>query len=222
VFRTQASPPHGSLSVEVIGHQWWWEIRYPELGITTANELHLPVGRPVSLSLKSADVIHSFWVPRLGGKRDLVGGKVNHLVFTVDEPGEYPGQCAEFCGASHANMRLTVIAQSPADFEAWTKRLTATPIPPSGEAAKGHQAFLATGCVACHAIQGVAAGVVGPNLTHVGSRKTLAGGILKNNPEDLARWLRNPPGVKPGALMPKLPLSDDQVAALVAYLGSLR
>ncbi len=222
VFKTQATPPRESLVVEVVGHQWWWEVRYPSLGITTANELHLPAGRPISLHLKSADVIHSFWAPRLGGKRDLIPGRVNSLTFTVDGPGEYAGQCAEFCGVSHANMRLTVIAQSPVDFEAWTKRLTSTPIPPSAETAKGLQAFTAAGCAACHTIQGVAFGVIGPNLTHVGSRKTLAGGILQNTPEALAAWLKDPPRIKPGVLMPKLPLTDDQNAALVAYLRSLK
>ena len=222
VFKTQAAPPRESLAVEVVGHQWWGEVRYPSLGITTANELHLPAGRPVSLSLKSADVIHSFWSPQLGGKRDLIPGRVNSLTFTVDAPGEYPGQCAEFCGVSHANMRLTVIAQSPADFEAWTKRVTAAPVPPSAQTAKGLQAFMAAGCVACHAIQGVAFGVIGPNLTHVGSRRTLAGGILQNTPQDLARWLQDPPRIKPGVLMPKLPLTDEQITALVAYLGSLK
>ena len=222
IFKTDASPPRDALTIEVTGHQWWWEFRYPGLGIVTANELHVPVGRPISLDLKTADVIHSFWIPRLGGKRDLVGGKVNNLTFTVDAPGEYPGQCAEFCGLSHANMRLLVVAQSTADFDAWSKRLATAPTPPSGEAAKGGEAFLAGGCAACHTIRGIAAGVVGPELTHVASRRTLAAGILKNTPEDLARWLRNPPAIKPGALMPKLPLTDEQVSALTHYLGSLK
>ncbi len=222
IFRTDASPPRDALTVEVIGHQWWWEFRYPGLGVVTANELHVPVGRPISLDLKTADVIHSFWIPRLGGKRDLVGGKVNNLTFTVDAPGEYPGQCAEFCGLSHANMRLLVVAQSTADFDAWSKGLATAPAPPSGGAAKGAEAFLAGGCAACHTIRGVAAGVVGPDLTHVASRRTLAAGILRNTPEDLARWLENPPAIKPGALMPKLPLTDEQVSALVHYLGDLK
>ncbi len=215
-------PPRDALVIEVTGHQWWWEIRYPELGVVTANELHLPVGRPVALSLKTADVLHSFWVPRLGGKRDLIGGKVNSLIFTVGASGEYPGQCAEFCGTSHANMRLTVVAESTAEFEAWAARLKLPPAPPTGEAAKGQQTFLTAGCVACHTIQGIAFGVIGPDLTHVGSRRTLAAGILPNTPEDLARWLRNPPGVKPAVLMPKLPLTDEQITALVAYLRSRR
>lgn len=222
VFRTQGPPPAGALRVEVIGHQWWWEVRYPDLGVTTANELHLPVRQPVSLILKSADVIHSFWIPQLGGKRDLIPGRENRLNFTVSEPGEYPGQCAEFCGISHANMRLRVIAQAPEAFAAWTARLKAPPAPLAGEAAAGLQAFLATGCVACHTIHGVSAGVVGPDLTHFGSRRTLAAGLFPNTPAHLARWLADPPAVKPGALMPKLPLTEAQIAALVAYLGSLK
>ncbi len=222
VFRTQAPPPADALRIEVIGHQWWWELRYPDLGVITANELHLPVGRPVSLSLKSADVIHSFWVPQLGGKRDLIPGRVNFLTFTVREPGEYPGQCAEFCGISHANMRLLVVAQSPGEFQAWVERLKAPSAQAAGAAADGLQAFLAGGCVACHTIQGVSAGVVGPDLTHFGSRKTLAAGLLPNTPDHLARWLASPPAVKPGALMPKLPLTEAQISALVAYLGSLK
>ena len=222
VFKTQAAPPAEALKVEVIGHQWWWEIRYPHAGVTTANELHLPVGRPVSLILKSGDVIHSFWVPRLGGKRDLIPGRVNLLSFTVDEPGEYRGQCAEFCGLSHANMRLLVLAQSPHEFGRWLQGLAAPPALPAGNAARGLQTFLAGGCVACHTIRGVSQGVVGPDLTHIGSRKTLAAGLLPNRPEPLARWLANPQEVKPGALMPRLPLTSEQISELVAYLGSLR
>lgn len=222
IFKTQAAAPPGSLRVELIGHQWWWEIRYPELGVTTVNELHIPTGRPVSLTLKSADVIHAFWAPPLGGKRDLIPGKVNHLTFTVNSPGDYPGQCANFCGVSHANMRLLVVAQEPSEFGAWAARLQAPPARPTGQAAQGLQAFLTGGCAGCHTIQGVSAGILGPDLTHFGSRETLAAGILKNEPENLARWLVDPAGTKPGALMPKLPLSDDQIAALVAYLGSLK
>jgi cytochrome c oxidase subunit 2 len=222
IFRTQAPAPPGALRVEVTGHRWWWQVRYPDWGVTTANEVHLPVGRPVDLVLTSADIIHSFWVPQLGGKRDLVPGKVNHLVLTVQAPGEYPGQCAEFCGISHANMRLLVVAELPAEFEAWARRQAGGPLPPTGEAARGLEAFLAGGCAACHTIQGVTGGVLGPDLTHVGSRRTLASGILPNTPGDLAAWLRDPPALKPGVLMPKTPLSDAQVSALVAYLGSLR
>ncbi len=222
IFKIDAPPPKEALRIEVVGHQWWWEVRYPDLGIGTANEVHLPAGQPISLALKSADVIHSFWSPQIGGKRDLIPGKVNHLTFTVDAPGQYPGQCAEFCGLSHANMRLIVIAQSVGEFQAWAAAQKQAPAPPTGEMARGAQAFLAGGCVACHTIQGLSAGMIGPNLTHFGSRKTLAAGILTNSPESLARWLRDPPGVKPGALMPRLPLTNEQVTTLVSYLGALK
>ncbi len=222
IFKIDAPAPKEALRIEVIGHQWWWEVRYPDLGIGTANEVHLPAGRPISLALKSVDVIHSFWSPQIGGKRDLIPGKVNHLTFTVDAPGEYPGQCAEFCGVSHANMRLLVIAQSGEEFQAWIAAQKRAPASMTGEMARGTQAFLAGGCVACHTIQGVSAGMIGPDLTHFGSRRTLAAGILKSSPEDLAKWLRDPPAVKPGALMPKLPLTDEQVTTLVSYLGALK
>lgn len=221
-FKINAPPPEEALRIEVTGRQWWWEIRYPNLGIVTANELHVPVGEPISLILKSADVIHSFWSPQLGGKRDLVPGKVNHLTFTVEAAGVYPGQCAEFCGVSHANMRLLVMAQPRQEFEAWAAAQKRPPVPLTGEAAKGPQTFLAGGCIACHRIEGVAFGVLGPDLTHFGSRQTIAAAILENNPENLAQWLRDPPGVKPGVLMPKLPLTDDQIKILVAYLGGLK
>lgn len=222
VFRTQGPQPTGALRVEVIAHQWWWEFRYPDLGVTTANELHLPVGRPVTLLLKSADVIHSFWVPQLGGKRDTIPGRENLLTFTVTTPGEYPGQCAEFCGISHANMRMLVAAHSPEEFATWVERMKAPPAPPAGEAARGLEVFRANACVACHTIQGVSQGVVGPDLTHVGSRTTLAARLFPNSPKHLARWLADSPGLKPGVRMPKLPLTEEQVSALVAYLGSLK
>ncbi|MFQ5945850.1 MAG: cytochrome c oxidase subunit II [Anaerolineae bacterium] len=222
IFRTQAESTDDALEVAVIGRQWWWEFRYPELGITTANELHVPVGRPIRLSLTSTDIIHSFWVPQLGGKRDLIPGRENALTFNVQVPGEYVGQCAEFCGISHANMRLLVVAERAEEFEAWAERMAAPPAEPTDEAARGRQAFLASGCVACHTIQGVSQSVVGPDLTHFGSRKTLASGLLPNSPEHLARWIANPKAVKPGALMPKLPLTEEQISALVAYLGSLK
>ncbi len=222
IFTIDAPAPKEALRIEVIGHQWWWEVRYPDLGIGTANEVHLPANQAISLVLKSADVIHSFWSPQIGGKRDLIPGKVNYLTFTVDDPGEYPGQCAEFCGTSHANMRLMVIAQTRDQFQAWAAAQKLVPAPPTGEMARGTQAFLAGGCLACHTIQGVSGGMIGPNLTHFGSRKTLAAGILKNSPENLAKWLRDPPAMKPGALMPKLPLTDEQVTTLVSYLGALK
>lgn len=222
IFRTQAPPPDNALTIEVTGRQWWWEIRYPELGIVTANEIVVPAGRPVTLELKSGDVIHSFWVPRVGGKRDLIGGKVNRLTFTVETPGTYPGQCAEFCGLSHANMRMLLMAETPQEFDRWVDSQREPPAPPTGEAAAGPAAFMSGGCLACHTIRGLSTGVVGPDLTHVGSRQSIAGGLLKNTPENLARWIKDPPAVKPGARMPKLPLTGQQIATLAAYLGALK
>src|SRR5712692_7120444 len=222
IFRTQAAPPRNALVLEVTGRQWWWEVRYPESDVVTANEIVVPVGRPVTLELKSGDVIHSFWVPRVGGKRDLIGGKVNRLSFTVDTPGTYPGQCAEFCGLSHANMRMLVIAEPPDVFDRWMQSRRAPSVTPPGVAEAGRTAFLGSGCVACHTIRGLSTGIVGPDLTHLGSRRTLAAGLYANTPENLTAWITDPPAMKPGARMPKLSLSGDQVASLVAYLGSLQ
>ncbi len=224
VFRTQAPPAPGALKVRVTGHQWWWEFEYPELGISTASDLHLPAGQAVVFELSSSDVIHSFWVPQLGGKRDTPPGQVNRMLLTPTTPGVYPGQCGEFCGVSHANMRHTAVVQSPEEFQAWVARQTAPPAePPEGSpAAQGRQLFATSACVGCHTIRGLSGGRVGPDLTHVGSRRTIAGGILTNTPEHLASWLRDPPAIKPGSLMPDLRLTDAQVAALVAYLTSLR
>ena len=221
--------PEGALEIKVTGHQWWWEFEYPEEGIVTANELHIPVDRAVSFTLTSADVIHAFWVPKLGGKQDVVPTRENPMWLLAEEEGEYYGQCAEFCGVSHANMRLRVIAESDTDFNAWVKQQQAVPAPPTGKAAEGaelfaNQAF--TGgqqCAFCHTVEGVPIqGKVGPNLTHVGSRTTIAAGFLDNTTDDLASWLRDPPGVKPGAKMPNLGLSEDQIDKLVAYLQSLQ
>jgi cytochrome c oxidase subunit 2 len=226
IFATAARAPAGALRVEVIGHQWWWEYRYPELGIVTANEMHLPRGRPVELEMTSADVIHSFWAPGLGGKRDLTPGRITRIAFTADSLGEVAGQCAEFCGASHANMRLRVFVESDSAFAAWAARQKADAATPArgSPAEQGQQAFARGACIACHTIAGLpqARGTVGPNLTHVGSRTTLAGAMLPNTTEWLRRWIANAPSLKPGSLMPAMPLPDDQMAALVAYLQSLQ
>jgi cytochrome c oxidase subunit 2 len=226
IFATAARAPAGALRVEVIGHQWWWEYRYPELGIVTANEMHLPLGKPVELEMTSADVIHSFWAPGLGGKRDLTPGRITRIAFTADSLGEVAGQCAEFCGASHANMRLRVVVESDSAFAAWAVRQkgdAAVPVRGS-EAERGQQAFARGACIACHTIAGLpqARGTVGPNLTHVASRTTLAGAMLPNTTEWLRRWIANAPGLKPGSLMPAMPLPDEQLTALVAYLQSLQ
>ncbi|HXV87052.1 MAG TPA: cytochrome c oxidase subunit II [Gemmatimonadales bacterium] len=231
IFRTDGTPPDGALEVDVIGHQWWWEYRYPEFGITTANELRLPRGRPVSLRLTSQDVIHSFWAPRLGGKRDVIAGRTNRLAFTADSVGVFFGQCAEFCGESHAKMGLRVVVEEPTDFAAWVARERAAPAPAdslSDLARRGLEAYrlvrepASNSCIACHTVQGVSFGVLGPNLTHVGSRATIAAAALPNTAEGLARWLRDPPGEKPGSKMPRINLTDEEISALVAYLHSLR
>lgn len=224
IFRTQAAPPKEALRVRVIGHQWWWEFQYPDLGITTASDVHLPAGRPVSFEITGADVIHSFWVPGLGGKRDAIPGSGTRIVLTAEAPGEYYGQCAEFCGVSHANMRHLAVVHTPEAFAAWVaKEKEAALTPPDGSpAAAGLAVYRLAACVGCHTVRGVSGGGLGPDLTHFASRKTIAGGILPNTPETLARWLKSPTAVKPGSLMPDQKLSDPEVAALVAYLQSLR
>ncbi len=223
-FQSQASrPTAGAFNVRVISHQWWWEFQYPELGITTANEMHLPVGQPVQFRLESADVIHSFWVPQLGGKIDVIPGHVNHTWFQVDQAGTYHGQCAEFCGIQHADMRMSVIAQSEADFQAWVKQQQAPPAAATGDAAQGQQVFMTGACIGCHTINGTnARGTVGPNLTHFASHGEFAGAMLENTPQNLTRWLTDPQAVKQGTLMPNLHLPADQISALVAYLESLK
>lgn len=222
-MRTLYTPPSGTINVEVIGHQWWWEFRYPDLGITTANELHIPVGEPVSLKIEAADVIHSFWVPELGGKTDAIPGHTNQAWIKATQAGVYKGQCAEFCGTEHALMRLEVVASPSEQFQQWVKGQQAPPAAPSGDAARGQQALVAGSCAGCHTIQGTAAqGQVGPNLTHFASRQTFAGASLENTPENLARWLNDPQALKPGTLMPKLGLSQETINDLVAYLESLK
>lgn len=221
-------PPEDALRIEAIGHQWWFEFRYPDLGITTANEMWLPVDRAVDVVLISDDVIHSFWAPQLFGKVDMVPGHENRLpVFTPTEAREeaYLGQCVEFCGTSHANMRFRVFVRSAGEFDAWADRQVSDRAEPSTDLVQqGEQVFTTSACIGCHTIQGTsAAGIVGPNLTHVGGRSTIAAGILDNTPENLRRWIANPDDVKPGALMPRFDnqLTDEQLDALVAYLLSL-
>ena len=224
IFKTQAAAPAGALQVRVIGHQWWWEFRYPELNITTASEMHIPVGRPIAISLETADVIHAFWFPAMGGKRDVVPSRVNHMWFKADSVGTYMGQCAELCGTSHANMKKLLIVQTPEEFDAWVASQQRLPVEPdsTSAAARGKQVFMDAGCIACHYIEGVGPGVIGPNLNHVGSRRSLAGAVFDNTPENMAKWIENPPARKPGAIMPALGLQPDQITALVAYLQSLK
>jgi len=283
VFAVQRPPDGDALVVEVTGKRYWWNFHFPELGVTTANELHLPVGRAVSLRLESGDVIHSFWVPKLGGKRDVNPvvmvpegreAKRNWMHFTIREEGVFWGQCAEFCGEAHSLMGIRVVAESEEDFQAWVSNWQTTaptanapevmaegdpasaPGPSTGAGgqeavgvqddvviedplvARGREVFFTeTTCVLCHAIQGTAApGILGPNLTRIGSRSTIAAGMLENTPENLAAWIKDPRAVKPGVEMPGADyvaslggvtfpatnLNDEQIQALAAYLSSMR
>lgn len=269
IFRTQAPALPNALQVEVISHQWWWEFRYPQHEVTTANELYLPVGRTVNFALKSADVIHSFWIPAVAGKRDLVPNRTTFLWFTPDSAYVWNGFCAEYCGASHANMRFRVFTVAPAQFDAWIAHQKRPPVVPApggtepealgegtfpvpslprhshpstpipagltlaaaaGDPARGAELYRTGACVGCHVIQGISAGVAGPNLTHVASRATIAGAIYPNDFRHLALWIKNAPAMKPGSRMPAFGRSsqtpngytDQQVADIAAYLLTLK
>jgi cytochrome c oxidase subunit 2 len=222
VFRTQAPASPHALEIEVIAKQWWWEFRYPQLGVVTANEIHLPAGRPVALKLVGWDVIHSFWVPQVTAKRDVTPGRLNWITFTADTPGTYWGQCAEYCGTSHANMMLRMMVDTPVAFDAWVAAQLAPPPESTGLAAEGKAQYAARACVGCHTVRGVSAGVLGPDLTHFGSRTTFASGLYPSDPELLAAWLLNPAALKPGAKMPALGLTPEQARAIAAYLASLK
>ncbi len=219
------SAPEGALVVEVVGHQWWWEVRYAEEGVVTANELHIPVGRPVALELTSADVIHSFWVPQLAGKLDALPDGTNTLVIEADEPGEYRTECAEFCGLQHAQMGLIVVAQPTEQFDSWVdgQQQPARAPPASDEAAsRGQDVFTEADCGSCHTVQGTEAeGTEGPDLTHVASRPTIGAGAAPNAPQDLAAWVADPHTVKEGVAMPAADISDEELEAVVAYLETL-
>jgi cytochrome c oxidase subunit 2 len=225
---TNASPPADRevLEVTVTGHQWWWEFEYPSLGVTTANELHIPAGKVVNLTLLSNDVIHAFWVPKLGGKRDAIPTRANTLWLQGDKPGDYYGQCAELCGVSHANMRLKAVVEEQGAFDAWVAGQRAVPPAPTDPAAvAGQQLFLdPTLCRACHTIAGTTATAkVGPDLTHIGSRRYIAAGLLTNTPESMNRWLTDPNAVKPGVKMVlSRTLTSQERASLTAYLRSLQ
>jgi cytochrome c oxidase subunit II len=299
IFKTQAKAVPGALQVEVIGHQWWWEFRYPQYGVITANELYLPVGRTANFALTTKDVLHSFWVPKLNGKRDLISNHTNYLWFTPDSAYAWNGFCAEYCGTSHANMRFKVFTVTPSEFDAWAAHqktnaagsappaaaiamadtgkaghppvapaatpttvvnvsdtmsatfprsnlpqwvIPKTPTPATltfdqsvtGDVTRGATLFKTAPCIACHTVRGVptAAGIIGPNLTHVGSRTTIAGGLYPNDLKHLQLWIKNAPEMKPGSLMPLFGKSekgatpgvytDQQIADLAAYLSSLK
>jgi cytochrome c oxidase subunit II len=217
-----------ALQIRVTGHQWWWEIQYrdsvPNNWATTANELHVPTGRSIVLELRSTDVIHSFWPPSLSPKRDLIPGNVNTLRFHADSPGVYRGQCAEYCGHQHAKMGFLVIAEPPDSFARWLARQRDTAQTPTTELARqGQEVFLSSSCVMCHSIAGTRAGSrIGPDLTHLASRRTIAAGTLPNTRGNLAGWIVDPQRIKPGAKMPPTQLDPGDLQALLAYLESLK
>jgi cytochrome c oxidase subunit II len=216
------NPP--TVRIEVIGHRWWWEVHYPDEGIITANEIHIPVGEPVEFHLTSRDVIHSFWVPQLAGKLDMNPGETNSMWLQADEPGIYRGICAEFCGLQHARMQFMVVAESREEYEAWLEReLQPAPEPETDLEFQGQQVFMETTCYFCHTIRGTnASGVVGPDLTHIASRLTLAAGSLQNNRGNMGGWIMDPQSLKPGVLMPPTDLTGEELQALLAYLDTLR
>ena len=278
IFQTQAPAPAGALKIEVIGHQWWWEFRYPELGIVTANEVYIPVGRTASFELTTKDVLHSFWIPQLGGKRDLITNRKNYMWFTPNKDlgtQAWNGFCTEYCGSSHANMRIRMFTVQPAEFESWARHqalpavpadtlpgyvfpadklpahvVPQTPYPAGltfddallaqGDAKRGATVgFMLGGCIGCHAINGVPGAVanIGPDLTHIASRHTIAGGLFRNDGPTLARWIKNARQMKPGVIMNTIGrgmfdpmmkmtvtagLDDRQIADVVAYLMSLK
>jgi len=234
IFSLAAEPP-GALQVKLIGHRFWWEYQYTGAGVVTANELHIPTGRPVYINLEGAltdrvtgeaAVIHSYWIPRLAGTQDIIPGRNTYMTIEADEPGTYLGQCKEFCGLGHAYMRQRVIAQRPAEFETWLQDQAEVPPAPDGLAAEGEQLFTSgqfpggAACVSCHAAESteLTAPNTGPNLTHFASRQTFAAGVFENNEANLSAWLAGPAEVKPGATMPDLGLTQEQIDALIAYL----
>ncbi|MGR4863606.1 cytochrome c oxidase subunit II [Caulobacter sp. LARHSG274] len=225
--RLSDAPRPGEMRVRVTGEMWWWRVAYLDPAgreiLQDANEIHIPTGRPVALELESTDVIHALWIPRLGGKLDMIPGRRNILRLQADRPGEYGGQCAEFCGGPHALMALVVVAHDPARFEAWRAGALRPAVPPPAVAA-GRDLFRTAGCGACHTVRGTEAnGLAGPDLTHVGARRTLGAGVLPNNPGTLAGWIADSQAIKPGNRMPAYPvLSGRELRDLAAYLDSLK
>jgi cytochrome c oxidase subunit 2 len=217
-----------AVTIEVTGQQWWWQIRYldadPSKTFYTANEIHIPLGQPVTLKLKSTDVIHSFWVPNLVGKKDLIPGHDATFWFEADKPGLFRGQCAEYCGLQHAHMAFWVVAESPDKYQAWLAQQRQSAQEPGTDAARrGQQVFLSAPCIMCHTIQGTQAGAtIGPNLTHVASRTTLAAGTLPNTRGHLSGWVVDAQSIKPGNRMPPNSLNPDDLQALLDYLQSLK
>lgn len=228
----QAKTPEDALHVNVVGKQFWWEYEYVDAEVITANELHIPTDQPVHLTLDGVatevgttepGVIHSFWVPRLAGAQDIIPGRTTSMNIQADEPGEYMGQCKEFCGLSHANMRLVVIAHEPAEFQTWLAEQQKDAAEPTDSLAEQGLELFNEQCIACHSIRGVTESPrnAGPDLTHFASRKTFAGAMFELNEENLTAWIEDPPGVKPGSLMPDYDLTDDEIEAVVTFLMEL-
>lgn len=222
--------PTGALDVTVIGHQFWWEYRYPKYGVVTANELHVPISDPANatptyLEMSSADTDHSFWVPRLAGKMDVIPNRINTMWIDPEQPGLYLGQCAQYCGVQHAKMLLRVYAESPADFAKWIeqqKKPANQDFTGNPAAAEGQVIFMHNACINCHTVRGtVATGRFGPDLTHLASRDTIASGAVPNTPENLRKWIDDPNSIKPGALMPSMHLNQHDLDLITAYLITL-
>jgi cytochrome c oxidase subunit 2 len=216
-----------AFELEIIGHQWWWEVKYkgdiPARGFTTANEIHIPVGEPVRVKLRGVDVIHSFWIPALGGKTDIIPGQINETWLEASRPGTYRGQCTEYCGRQHAKMALYVIADTPKDFAAWwDHQLEAAPLANIDSEMQAQNQFIQN-CGVCHTVRGTrAGGILGPNLSHLMTRTTLAAGIMPNNPGHLSAWISNPQGIKPGAMMPQIDLSAAELNRIRNFLERLK
>ena len=218
------------VQIEVVGRRWWWEVKYPDEGVVTANEIHIPVGKLVEIKLQSADVIHSFWVPELHGKMDAIPTRINTLVIQADKAGIYRGTCAEFCGLQHAHMGLMVVAQSQAAYDNWVSAQSQSAAEPADQLTQqGQQVFMNAGCVFCHTVRGLddkqidRSGIdLGPDLTHLDSRLTIAGASLEKNRGNLAGWIVDAQHVKPGSLMPEMKINSEDLQALLAYLESLK
>lgn len=226
-----AKLPENTLKVRVVGHQWWWEVHYPGEGFVTANEVHVPVSSkeegkrwPTEIILESADVIHSFWVPQLAGKTDLIPNRRNRMWIEPYATGTFFGNCAEYCGTQHANMLLRVIVHEPEDFKRWVAEMKKQPAQPQSELAiRGKKDFFANSCINCHAVDGsVAEGVFGPDLTKLMTRQTIGAGVAPLTPENLRTWIRNPQILKVGCLMPDMKLSEDEVDSITAYMLTLK
>ncbi|MDP9292559.1 MAG: cytochrome c oxidase subunit II [Verrucomicrobiota bacterium] len=222
-MQTSDPPKPIEPDIVVVGKQWWWEIQYPKRGFITANEIHIPTGKPVALQIEAADVLHAFWVPQLTRQMTNIPGYPNNIWIQADKPGTYMGLCSEYCGTQHAWMRFIVVAEPQNTFDAWQQAQLIPATMPTGDTARGWEIFRTMSCINCHAIGGTEAKVhVGPDLTHFASRQQIAAGILQNTPENIVRWMRDPQAVKPGVKMPNFMFTEQQLGDLTAYLQTLK